>query len=107
MLPPTAKVLYTYMTLLADDDGIVDLYSVESILRIADSKIDVNLLIAAGLIFPLEEIDIYYIEKWQDTNDLRTIYKVNSQYIETLHKMRPDVITVMSKKEWAKMKNLP
>lgn len=99
-LPADTRDFYTYMTLFSDDDGCVDVYTIAGILRMQQYEVHLRLLLAAGYIYELSrEEEIYYIEKFQELNHIRAIYKVNSRYLPLLETLRPDVNISMSSKQ--------
>lgn len=99
-LPADTRDFYTFMTLESDDDGIVDVYSLAGMLRIQNYEVHIKLLLVAGFIFELSrEEEIYYIERFQELNKIKAIYKVNSPHLALLEAMRPDVPITMSSKE--------
>ena len=95
-MAPSARDLYTYLVLHADDDGIVEAGTVLRLTRGADD--DLNLLIFRKLVTVLDaENKVVYINDWLLHNTVRADRKTNSVYKDLLLQVLPDVKLVEKK----------
>ena len=95
-MSPSARDLYTYLVLHADDDGIVEAGTVLRLTRGADD--DLNLLIFRKLVTVLDaENKVVYINDWLLHNTVRADRKTNSVYKDLLLQVLPDVKLVEKK----------
>lgn len=94
-LPLTAQALYMHLICRADDDGVVEAYSV---LRITgNNEDDLRVLVAKAFVMILDRDDlIAYITDFLQQNTIRADRKVDSLYQGLLLKVFPDAL---SKKE--------
>ena len=82
-MPTSTRELYFQLVLYADDDGVVEAFSVMRM--IGASEDDLKLLVAKGFIMVLDSDDlIMYITDWKEQNYIRADRKVNSRYINLL-----------------------
>jgi hypothetical protein len=88
-MPATTQNLYFHLVLNADDDGIVEAYSVIALCKANED--DLKLLMAKQFVFVLNEDLVTYIEDWREQNVLRPDRKTDSRYKHLLLKIRPDV----------------
>lgn len=95
-MSPSARDLYTYLVLHADDDGIVEAGTVLRLTRGADD--DLNLLIFRKLVTVLDaENKVVFINDWLLHNTVRADRKTNSVYKDLLLQVLPDVKLVEKK----------
>ena len=86
----SARDLYTYLILHADDDGVVEAGTVLRLTKGADD--DLNLLIYKNFITMLDpENKVVYVNDWLLHNTIRADRKTNSVYKDLLLKILPDV----------------
>ena len=92
----SARDLYTYLILRADDDGVVEAGTVLRLTKGADD--DLNLLIYKNFITMLDpENKVVYVNDWLLHNTIRADRKTNSVYKDLLLKILPDVKMVEKK----------
>lgn len=92
----SARDLYTYLILHADDDGVVEAGTVLRLTKGADD--DLNLLIYKNFITMLDpENKVVYVNDWLLHNTIRADRKTNSVYKDLLLKILPDVKMVEKK----------
>lgn len=78
-MPPTARLLYYDLGMQADDDGIVEAFTVMRTTGAADD--DLRVLVTKGFIEILDQEDlISYITAWKQNNHIRIDRKRNSIY---------------------------
>lgn len=95
-MSPSARDLYTYLVLHADDDGVVEAGTVLRLTRGADD--DLNLLIFRKLVTVLDmDNKIVYINDWLLHNTVRADRKTNSVYKDLLLQVIPDIKLVEKK----------
>jgi hypothetical protein len=88
-MPHEAQALYFHLCLNADDDGVVEAYT---IIKTTGANEDVfRVLVAKGFVVPLNDDDVAYILDWQEHNKLRSDRKIDSIYKELLVKIMPEV----------------
>jgi len=90
-LPLTAQALYMHLICRADDDGVVEAYSV---LRITgNNEDDLRVLVAKEFVMILDRDDlIAYITDFLQQNTIRADRKVDSLYQGLLLKVFPDAL---------------
>ena len=88
-MPSEAQLLYFHLCLGADDDGIVEAYTV---LRKVGVPVDnFKVLIAKEFVIPLNEDEVTYILDWKEHNLIRADRKIDSIYKDLLVKIIPEV----------------
>lgn len=104
-MSPSARDLYTYLVLHADDDGIVEAGTVLRLTRGADD--DLNLLIFRKLVTVLDaENKVVFINDWLLHNTVRADRKTNSVYKDLLLQVLPDVKLVEKKQRSDRLSKL-
>lgn len=88
-MPLTTQALYFHLGLNADDDGIVEAYSV--IKSIGCNEDDLKILVTKGFVTVLNEDLVSYILDWQENNKIRPDRKIDSIYQGLLLSLNPDV----------------
>ncbi len=88
-MPSTSQNLYFHLVMNADDDGIVEAYSVMNLVKANED--DLRVLIGKDYVKVLNEDLVTYITDWQEQNRLRADRKINSIYTELLLKVCPQV----------------
>lgn len=95
----SARDLYTYLILHADDDGVVEAGTVLRLTKGADD--DLNLLIYKNFITMLDpENKVVYVNDWLLHNTIRADRKTNSVYKDLLLQILPNV-KIVDKKQRA------
>lgn len=87
-LPDNAKILYVYLGLEADDDGIVSAYPVMK--SLGSSEDSLKLLMAKGFILPLNEDYVIFLTDWHIHNELDPKKKRDSMYRPLLEEKYPE-----------------
>jgi hypothetical protein len=100
-MPISTQCLYFHLGLHADDDGLVEAYTV--INSTGATEDDLRVLVAKGFVFVLNEDLVTYITDWQENNKIRADRKVDSIYKDLLIQMLPDV-SIQQKRERADVK---
>ena len=102
-MPLDTQNLYFHLALRADDDGVVEAYSVmraigspEDNLKVLDSK---------GFIKILNEDLVAYITDWNEHNNIRADRKIDSIYQNLLIEILPDVELIEPKQRADRPKN--
>lgn len=88
-MPATSQLLYFHLGMNADDDGIVEAYSVLNLTRA--NQDDLAVLASKGFISILNEDLVSYIIDWRTQNYLRADRKKDSIYKNLLLQMHPSV----------------
>ena len=81
-MPASSQSLYFHLGLNADDDGVVEAFSIMRIIGCAAD--DLKILIAKGFIIQLNEDEVCFIVDWLEHNQIRADRKVNSIYHDLL-----------------------
>ena len=87
-MPISTQCLYFHLGLNADDDGIVEAYTI--IKQIGATEDDLKVLVAKGFCKVLNEDLVTYITDWRENNKLRADRKIDSLYKDLLLQMVPD-----------------
>lgn len=95
-LPVKARELYFQLGMDADDDGIVEAFTVMRTVGAAQK--DLKALEASGLVKILNENLVTYITDWLSNNTIRPSRKTDSYYQELLLSVVPDAELVLSTK---------
>lgn len=88
-MPQEAQNLYFHLCMNADDDGVVEAFTVMQML--GSSEDNIRILNAKNLVKPLNEDMVAYITDWNEHNLIRADRKVNSIYKNLLLQILPDV----------------
>lgn len=88
-MPISSQCLYFHLGLHADDDGIVEAYTVMN--AVGASEDDIRVLTAKGFVTVLNEDLVAYINDWQENNKIRSDRKTDSIYRDLLLRVLPDV----------------
>lgn len=102
-MPAEAKVLYFYLNLYADDDGVVEAWNVMKLANASDDSL--RILISKGFINLIVPDDmVAYITDWKLHNTIRSDRYVKSLHHDLLVKLIPEAqISFAQRKE----KSLP
>lgn len=102
-MPIDCQNLYFHLGLRADDDGIVEAFSV---MRLIGSPEDnLKLLHAKGFVHVLNDDLVTYITDWNEHNKLRSDRKIDSIYKDLLVQVLPDVKLLESRVRADRNKN--
>ena len=88
-MPTSTQLLYFHLGLHADDDGVVEAYTVMNSIGVTED--DLRILVAKGFVQVLNEDLVTYITDWKENNKIRADRKVDSIYKDLLLQMIPDV----------------
>lgn len=94
-MPIDSQLLYFHLGLHADDDGVVEAYTVLKMLN--SNEDNLNILVAKGFIKVLNEDLVSFITDWGEHNLIRADRKVDSIYKNLLLKVVSDVEIVVPK----------
>lgn len=97
-MPATSQNLYFHLVMHADDDGIVEAYSV--IRLVGATEDDLRVIVSKGFATLLNEDMVTYINDWNENNTIRADRKTDSIYQELLLNVVPGVKLVESKKSY-------
>ncbi len=84
-MPPSSRLLYYDLGMNADDDGVVEAFTVIRTTGAAED--DLNVLIARGFIIQLNDDLVSYITDWHTNNQLRRDRYTRSVYGDLLVKV--------------------
>lgn len=88
-MPTSTQALYFHLGLNADDDGVVEGYTIMR--QIGATEDDLRILVGKNFINILNEDLVIYITDWLENNKIRSDRKVDSIYKPLLIQMLPDV----------------
>lgn len=88
-MPVSTQCLYFHLGLNADDDGIVEAFTVMN--SVGASEDDLRILVAKGFVFILNEDLVAYIMDWRENNKIRADRKIDSFYKDLLLQVLPEV----------------
>lgn len=88
-MPVSTQCLYFHLGLNADDDGVVEAYTVMN--SVGASEDDLRILVAKEFVVVLNEDLVTYITDWRENNKIRGDRKVDSIYKDLLLQVLPDV----------------
>lgn len=100
-MPISTQCLYFHLGLHADDDGIVEAYTVLN--SVGTTEDDLKVLVAKGFVHVLNEDLVTYITDWKENNKIRADRKVDSIYKNLLLQVLPDT-QLQEKKQRADVK---
>lgn len=95
-MPVSSQLLYFHLGMEADDDGVVEAFSVMRKTGLHDD--DLKVLAAKGFVKVLNEELVTYINDWSENNKIRADRKIDSRYKSLLLKLIPDVNLIEAKK---------
>ena len=88
-MPSSTQSLYFHLITRADDDGVVEAFSVMRLVGATED--DLKILNAKGFITVLNEDLVTYINDWLEHNKIRADRKIDSMYKDLLIKVVPTV----------------
>ncbi|WP_204120259.1 hypothetical protein [Levilactobacillus wangkuiensis] len=94
-MPASTRELYFQLGINADDDGIVEAFTVMR--QVGATEDDLHVLVAKKFVVVLNDDLVTYILDWRENNRLRADRKVDSIYKDLLLKVIPDVPLLTSK----------
>lgn len=100
-MPASSQCLYFHLGLNADDDGVVEAYTVMR--SVGATEDDLKILVAKGFVKVLNEDLVTYIIDWQEHNKIRADRKIDSLYKDLLLQIMPDA-PLIEKRERADVK---
>lgn len=86
-MPSSTQALYFHLGLNADDDGVVEAYTIMN--SISATEDDLRILCAKELVTVLNDDMVTYINDWRENNRIRADRKVDSFYKDLLLQMVP------------------
>lgn len=101
-MPLSAQCLYFHLGLNADDDGVVEAYTVLTLIKATED--DLKILVTKGFITVLNEDLVSFVNDWTENNKLRSDRKVNSVYTNLLLQVVPDVVLLDKKQRSDRVK---
>ena len=101
-MPVSTQCLYFHLGLQADDDGVVEAYTVMT--QTGATEDDLKILVAKGFVIVLNEDLVTYITDWQENNKIRSDRKVDTIYKDLLLQVLPNV-ELIEKRDRADLKN--
>ncbi len=104
-MPVSSRDLYFYLVLEADDDGIVEAFSVMRLIGASDD--DLRILVAKGFVIMLNDDLVAYITDWTENNHIRADRKTDSIYQKLLLSVVPNAKIVKPKQRADVKKKLP
>lgn len=94
-MPVSTQCLYFHLGLHADDDGIVEAYTVMN--SIGATEDDLRVLMSKGFVYVLNDDLVTYITDWTENNKIRADRKINSIYQDLLLQVLPDAELLQKK----------
>lgn len=88
-MPVSTQCLYFHLGLHADDDGVVEAYTVMN--SVGASEDDLRVLTAKGFIHVLNDDLVAYITDWTENNKIRADRKIDSIYKDLLIQIVPNI----------------
>lgn len=88
-MPASSQNLYFHLGLNADDDGVVEAYSIINLIK--SNEDDLKILNAKGFVRVLNEDLVTFITDWREQNRIRADRKKDSVYKALLIQMEPSV----------------
>ena len=88
-MPVSTQCLYFHLGLHADDDGVVEAYTIMNLVGATED--DLKILVAKEFVVVLNEDLVTYITDWKENNKIRADRKIDSLYKDLLIQMLPDV----------------
>ena len=95
MMPLSTQALYFHLGLNADDDGVVEAFTIMR--QVMASQDDLRILVAKGFVKLLNDDMVAYIMDWRENNKIRADRKTDSLYKDLLLKVMPDADLLASR----------
>lgn len=87
-MPVSSQSLYFHLGMRADDDGVVEAFSVMRLVGATED--DLKILVAKGFVVVLNDDLVTYLTDWTEHNQIRADRKIDSQYKDLLLQVIPD-----------------
>ena len=87
-MPVSSQCLYFHLVARADDDGIVEAFSVMNMCNFNEDNL--RILHAKGFVYVLNEDLVTFIRNWREMNILRPDRKTDSIYLDLLREKLPE-----------------
>lgn len=94
-MPVSSQNLYFHLALNADDDGVVEAYSIINLVKAHED--DLRVLVSKGFVIVLNEDLVTYITDWREQNKIRADRKKDSIYANLLLKLNPEIALLEKK----------
>ena len=94
-MPTSTQCLYFHLGLNADDDGVVEAYTIMNSVGVTED--DLKILVSKEFVQVLNNDLVAYIVDWRENNKLRADRKVDSMYKDLLLQLNPDIKLLESK----------
>ena len=88
-MPASSQNLYFHLGMNADDDGVVEAYSVINLIKANED--DLKILFGKGFVKILNEDLVTFITDWREQNRIRADRKKDSIYVNLLLQTVPEV----------------
>lgn len=103
-MPVSSRELYFQLGLGADDDGVVEAFTIMQ--TVGATEDDLKVLVTKGFVTVLNEDLVTYINDWLEHNQLRADRKIDSRYKNLLLQIVPDAqLLTATKRADLKKKN--
>lgn len=102
-MPTSTQCLYFHLGLNADDDGIVEAYTIMN--SIGATEDDLKILVTKQFVQVLNNDLVTYIVDWLENNKLRPDRKVDSRYKDLLLQLNPNVKLLESRERTDRKKD--
>ena len=104
-MPASSQNLYFHLGLNADDDGVVEAYSVMR--KVGANEDDLRVLMSKEFVSILNDDLVSYIVDWREHNSIRADRKIDSIYKDLLIQIHPEVSLLESKESYySRKKNI-
>jgi len=103
-MPSEIQNLYFHLALKADDDGIVEAFTVMRIINASEDSL--KLLHVKGFVHVLNDDFVTYITDWNEHNKIRSDRKIDSVYKNLLVQILPDVKLLETRPRADRQENL-
>ena len=98
-MPPSSQMLYFHLGLNADDDGVVEAFTIMRMVGACED--DLKILAAKKLITVLNEDLVTFINDWLEHNIIRPDRKIDSKYKDLLIRIAGEGAKLIEPKERA------
>lgn len=103
-MPTSTQCLYFHLGLNADDDGIVEAYTIMN--SIGATEDDLKILVSKQFVQVLNNDLVTYIVDWLENNKLRPDRKIDSRYKDLLLQLNPNVKLLESRERTDRKKEI-
>ena len=88
-MPLETQALYFHLCVNADDDGVVEAYSILKTLGTGDDSM--RILVAKDFVYPLNQESVLYVVNWREHNSIRPDRLVKSIHRKLLKDALPGI----------------